>query len=349
MLILGLLAIVIHLFSRHEHLVEKYYSTGVYPYIGNALRLLTGWVPFSLGDWLYLCFVFWVLFKLWKFCSTIKRNGWVHQPWKEWTFRALRVALVLYVTFNILWGLNYNRTGIAAQVDLEFADFNEKDLKALNLLLVEKVNHAKQLQLATGDFPNVNTMFVEVAQSFSGASKMYPFLRFKHTASKKSIWGWLGNMSGFTGYYNPFTGEAQTNTSVPVFMQPFIMLHESAHQLGYAKEQEANFVAFLVMEQSSNTHIRYSGYLDMFLYANRNLYYADSTAAREYRKQLNTSVISDINTYREFLDKHRAPFAPAVNWLYGKFLTFNRQPSGMRSYDEVTACLIAYYKKNGKI
>ncbi len=56
---------------------------------------------------------------------------------------------------------------------------------------------------------------------------------------------WLGNYLGFTGYYNPFTGEAQVNTTVPQFLLPNIALHEMGHQIGYAKEDEANFSAYL--------------------------------------------------------------------------------------------------------
>jgi hypothetical protein len=34
-------------------------------------------------------------------------------------------------------------------------------------------------------------------------------------------------------------------------------------------------------------------------------------------------------------------------WGYGEFLKANNQPAGKRSYNEVVAWLIAYYKKFG--
>ena len=37
--------------------------------------------------------------------------------------------------------------------------------------------------------------------------------------------------SGFLGYYNPFTGEAQVNTKVPQFVIPFTICHEMAINL----------------------------------------------------------------------------------------------------------------------
>jgi hypothetical protein len=82
----------------------------------------------------------------------------------------------------------------------------------------------------------------------------------------------LGNYTGFTCYYNPFTGEAQLNTTIPRFLQPFIACHEVAHQLGYAKENEASFVGYLAAKGSGNALLQYSTYLDIFMHANRNLF-----------------------------------------------------------------------------
>ncbi len=64
------------------------------------------------------------------------------------------------------------------------------------------------------------------------------------------MYSYLGNYLGFTGYYNPFTGEAQVNTTVPLFVQPFTTCHEIGHQLGYAKENEANFAGYLAAKSS---------------------------------------------------------------------------------------------------
>ena len=89
------------------------------------------------------------------------------------------------------------------------------------------------------------------------------------------MWGWLGNYSGFTGYYNPFTGESQVNSTVPVFTIPYTACHEVAHQLGYAKEMEANFAGYLAASTSDDNFFRYSVYLDLFRYANRNLFLLD--------------------------------------------------------------------------
>ena len=163
------------------------------------------------------------------------------------------------------------------------------------------------------------------------------------------MFGLFGNYFGFTGYYNPFTGEAQLNTLVPKFILPFTTSHEIAHQLGYAKEEEANFVGYLAATASTDTLFHYSTYLDLFVYANRQLFFVDSVAAKDFTTQLLPEVKSDIKEWREFLRRHKNPLEPVIRWAYGNYLRANQQPKGMTSYDEVIADLIAFYKKYGRI
>ncbi|GGG66770.1 hypothetical protein GCM10007332_31960 [Epilithonimonas arachidiradicis] len=66
------------------------------------------------------------------------------------------------------------------------------------------------------------------------------------------------NKTGILGYYNPFTAEAQYNPNIPSTQLPFTLAHEMAHQLGYAREQEASFIAYLSAKNSNNKELRYS-------------------------------------------------------------------------------------------
>lgn len=163
------------------------------------------------------------------------------------------------------------------------------------------------------------------------------------------MWGWLGNYTGFTGYYNPFTAEAQLNTTVPKFLHPFIACHEVAHQLGYAKEMEANFVGYLAGSNSGDPLIKYSVYLDIFLYSYRNLFIIDSISAKGYKDQLTPAVMKDLKEWADFNRNHSSVVEPLVRMVYGLYLRGNQQPQGVLSYDEVTGFIIAYYKKFGKI
>ena len=67
---------------------------------------------------------------------------------------------------------------------------------------------------------------------------------------------------GLSGFYMPFTGEPNFNDAQPDFDLPYVIAHEKAHQRGFAREDEANFIAFLVCVNSTDPYLRYSGYLN---------------------------------------------------------------------------------------
>jgi len=58
-------------------------------------------------------------------------------------------------------------------------------------------------------------------------------------------------------------------------------------------------------------------------------------------------VKKDRKELREFFQRHRNPIEKIIAWGYGEYLKANNQPAGKRTYDEVVAWLIAYYKKYG--
>ncbi len=75
---------------------------------------------------------------------------------------------------------------------------------------------------------------------------------------KSSLFSEFMSFTGILGYYNPFTAEAQYNNNLPSSYLPFTISHESSHQMGFAREQEANFVGYLIGVSSQNTDLRYS-------------------------------------------------------------------------------------------
>ena len=349
---LPLLAVVflIRLAAADQLLVEKYYSNAVYPEISNLLKFSFGWLPFSLGDILYGLFGGWLLYKITRLIILLFRRKYNWQLFWKLLGKVLMLALVVYILFNGLWGLNYNRKGIAAQLGIEMAKYSKQDLITIDSLLLEKANASKQV-LIRNDAGKKSTsqIFGHAKTAYQNLAVQYPFCTYKPSSVKSSAWNWLGNYAGFTGYYNPFTGEAQVNTTVPGFLQPFITCHEIAHQLGYAKENEANFVGYLAAVSATDTAFHYSVYLDLFLYAQRNLYGVDSITAKSFYKKRSPAIKADLTEWRNFNERHKSPLEPVFNWVYGKYLKNNEQPSGVLSYDEVTGFLIAYYKKFGKL
>ena len=341
------IALLIHGAGRQTEWVEDVYAQRWYPSISVWMRSCTGWIPVSLGDILYGLFGCWLLVRFIQFVRAYRQDKTNRSAlFLRQLLQITRTLGVLYILFNVLWGLNYNRPGLVWQLKLDTAAIQRSDLDTLNLLLLEKTNTWKQAALAyPTPVPTGNQLFVEARQSFVQAALIDSFMQLRTPVIKSSLWGWLGNYTGFLGYYNPFTGEAQVNTTVPAFSQPYTACHELGHQLGYARENEANFIGYLAARASTNPHVRYSMYLDLFLYANRTLSRVDSMQAKQIRMQLDTTVKQDLAAWRKFMLAHQNPIEPIIRAAYGVFLRRNQQPAGLLSYDEVTAFLVGYYRK----
>jgi Protein of unknown function (DUF3810) len=347
--ILLVIALFVKLFSLNAQLVERYYSNGIYKVLSKISRALFGWIPFSFGDILYVLAGVWLLVKLIKLGKALFLKPaavFAKENLQYYFFRCLNFILCIYLVFNIGWGLNYNRLGITHQLGLKVTDYSTAELIDINYQLLEKVNSCKSYLDSTKKIEISNKVLFEVtANAYYEAEKKYPFLEYEFTSLKPSLFGKLGSYSAFLGYYNPFTAEAQVNTTVPKFGQPFTACHEVAHQLGYAKEMEANFVGYLVASNSKDSFVRYAVYADLFKYANRALFFADTAGSNEIRKQLLPSVKKDFLEERLFYQKHSTVLDPALRNFYDAFLKSNGQELGIESYDEVTAFLIAFYKK----
>jgi hypothetical protein len=343
------LFVIINIIFYFPGFVEKYYSSGIYKFLSAGLRILFGWIPISIGDILYLSAAIWFLIRAWKTLKAVFKRRVTKETFLRSLRRSIAILLWIYIIFYGFWGINYGRLGIAYQLKLEPGDYTTEDLKFLTASLISKVNSTR---IGLGDsvaYPSKAEIFSMAKSAYENAEKKYYFLNYNIKSVKSSMWGWLGNYLGFLGYYNPFTGEAQVNTTVPAFVIPYTTCHEIGHQLGYGSEDEANFSGYLAAMSSTDERFHYSAYFDLFSYANHELFLRDSLAARANYKLLDTLVKKDIQEYRKFLEKHRNAIEPLINIIYGKYLQANNQPKGLNTYDEVVGWLIAYRKKYGDL
>jgi len=341
-------ALIIRIWAFFPGAVERLYSNGLYPVISGGQRLLLGWIPFSIGDLFYTVAGMYLLVMLGRSIRTIARKKAGRAYW----WRAFQGLVFwcgwIYVSFNALWGLNYNRLGVARQMHLAMKPYSNEELKTVVQIIIQRLHETDTAALHTRErFTKKSALFGEARLSYQSAGQRYPFLHYRLASVKPSLFSYLGDYLGFTGYYNPFSGEAQVNTTVPVFVQPFTTCHEMGHQLGYAKENEANFAGYLSAKSSADTAFLYSMYFDLYVYGMRELYRRDSISASNIKKQVPVQVKKDFADLRAFYDRYRNPFEPLITGMYGQYLRANQQPSGMQSYNEVVAFLIAYGKKYG--
>lgn len=347
-ILLILVVLAANIFIRNEVWVEKWYSKGFYFNYSRLLRICLGPIPLSLGDLLYIFIIIFLLLRFPKwisaFKSSSKRKAFV-------TSSLLKLCFYLgwiWVIFNVTWGFNNYRTSISRQLDFKVDQHpSYEDLSQLSTFLLNETNRYASGRKNISD--NASAFILKIDTAYSALSLKHPSIRFHHDSFKTSLFGILGNYMGYSGYYNPFTGEAQINDKMQSFTLPFTSLHEVAHQLGYAKENEANFVGYLAAIHSKDSSMLYSANLEMFLYANNALARLDTSKANKQLQMLSDIAKKDLKAYSQFIRLYEGPIDKATTWIYSKILHVNNQPEGMRSYSRVTLWLLGYLKKEKRL
>ena len=147
----------------------------------------------------------------------------------------------------------------------------------------------------------------------------------------------------FTGFYFPFTGEANLNIDSPACYLPSTIAHEMAHQRGIASEQECNFIAIAASTTAQSPAYRYSGWLMGFTYLSNALYRADPEAWQAVRVLLPDTVVADLRDNSAYWAAFEGPVNDAAQKVYDSFLKSSGESRGTQSYGTVVDMLMAYY------
>lgn len=352
-------AITIFLFSLFSMQVEEHYALVWYPAISNTLRTITKYLPFSMGDILGLLIIISLIVNLFRWVWEGISNKFTVHFIGAGVLHLVKTLLWIYIIFNLIWGLNYSRMGIAYQLNLEPEPYQKLSVTQVTNELMDSLNSCRrQIKDTALPIQEFNAISKEAYKRYQSVSMSYPFLNYRNRSVKQSMFSGMGDFIGFTGYFNPFTGEAQVRSDIPRVMVPFIACHEMAHQLGYASESEASFVGYLAASTSKDPYFKYSLYLELFSYAQSEelLLYSKEKDLKGFdslikfnRSYLDTLVKKDRKEIRQFFLKRKNNISPAFNSLYDQYLKLNKQSGGIQSYDDVLGWLIAYRKRGGKI
>jgi hypothetical protein len=353
------LALLLMGFGYFPAMVERCYSAGLYPVLLNVRLWITAWLPFSIGDLLYIFVCIYLIYKLIRSLIHIKKEG--ISKAKVW--RASAIILLVWISFKLLWGLNYDRLGAGHLLDIEQKAYSGAAVDSLVNELIDSLNSTRKLltqvkiQVDTLPVGNPAPYFSWAQEAYQRAKTSYTFLPKQAPRVKATLFNPLADYVGFTGYFNPFTAEGQVRTDMPGLELPFVACHETAHMLGFASESEANLIGYLVAIQSTNPYVRYSAYNEIFTYAQREQFVQlaqqkDSVrfmgAVAHNRARLDTLVKQDRQALRRFFNRHRSSVAPIMSGVYEQYLFLNKQNAGLKSYDEVIGWLIDVKRKQQK-
>ena len=329
--------------SRPE-LVETYYSEGIYPLISRFFRILLGWIPFSMGDFLYFSLTIIILRYLYTHARRIKSAP---LPFLRDVVMILAVA---YFTFHFLWGLNYYRQPIAHTLDIT-EEYSKNELVALTQRLTHKTNHL-QLAITQDTAERValpysrKEIFVKTVQGYEKLKHELPFLNYERESVKKSLFSTALSYMGYGGYLNPFTHEAQVNGRLPKFRFPVVAGHEIGHQVGYAAENETNLIGYLVTANNDDPYFQYSAAAYALGYCLSAIKREDEATFTELYRELHPGVQKNFQEMADFWKGFENPLEPVFKGIYDSFLKANNQKQGIKSYSSVVSLLVNYHKEN---
>lgn len=144
---------------------------------------------------------------------------------------------------------------------------------------------------------------------------------------------------GIAGYYNPLSGEANVNMKLPAWVLPFVTCHEIAHQLGVAREDEANLVGYLVGINSNDVDFQYSANYNMLRYI---LFEIRIKSPENYQKllgKISPRVLEDFKAENDFWAKYNGQMSIYTGIIFDKFLKINNQKKGINSYQDIVLWL----------
>lgn len=156
-----------------------------------------------------------------------------------------------------------------------------------------------------------------------------------------------------TGYYFPFSMEANYNSRMYVVNEPATLCHELAHLKGFIYEDDANFIGFLACISSEDPFFRYSGYMSVLAYVEREFLDSIDRKASVYQKHpaIRQCVYDDDIFLTEHawekVEEHAvietAVVKKASNQFTDATLKINGVDDGMKSYSRVVQLLLEYY------
>ncbi len=331
----------LQLLKKFPAFVEKYYSLGLYPLIGKISRTLFGWIPFSVGDIFYLLIT--ILALRWIF---INIRCLFKEPLKFLLDITATVSIV-YFMFHLLWGFNYYRLPLDKSLGLK-KDYTQEQLVKTTKRLIEKSN-ALHRKLGFADSVKIDLpytqaeIFYKTLNGYKNVEKEFPNLSLSTKSIKKSGWSLGLTYMGYSGYLNPFSGEAQVNNLIKTSKFPVVSCHEEAHQIGYAAENEANFIAVLTTLNNDDPYIQYSGYIFALRYCINEVAVTNEPLYEEMLCEINPGILKSYKEMRDFWESYDNPFEIFSKAWYNLFLKANNQEKGLMSYNYMVALVVNYY------
>lgn len=335
------LCTIMQIVFRHNTTVADFMTFGLSGYLRGIIAAVTSILPFSLGETVVVMLPLLLIVVLIKAFSTKGTND-------RLLYVLLVILTVIYALFVLTFSSSYGTSKADELFDIEASPVGRDELYEAALILTDEINSlCDDIDFDYASFSNMNYDLDELGEklvaAYDSLGEEYGFLlnfksRLKPIALSEPM-----TYTHISGVYTYYTGEANINMNYPDYTLPYTSAHEMAHQRGFAREKEANFVAFLVCESSNDAYVKYSGKLNMLEYILSALCKESYELYLDVFYSLDIRVRCEMASYSEFFDKYSgstaSEIAGAINDTY---LKSNGQSDGEKSYGLVVDLALSY-------
>lgn len=352
-LILLPFTILLHILSIFLPTVADFVNRVPAQAVRFLLAKLTGFLPFSLAE---ISFIILIPLAIFGMVISFKLASLDDpKPSRYYLSTLLGVFLTLYILFVFTLGTSYFTTTIDKELAIDKNKISKEEL----FETADEIRQQAEKLLDEIEFSengssvmpyDLDTLNEKLNQTYDILSERYGFIASLSSSVKPILMSKALTYTHMSGLYTYMTGEANVNTNFPDSTLPFTVAHEMAHQRGIAREDEANFVAFLVTMESDDPYIRYSGYYEVFKYFVNALYAADQELFKEIYARSDIRLVNEILAFNEFFKPYQNSAAATVTeTINDAYQQIQGVEEGIQSYSLVVDLTVAYHQKKGSL
>ena len=315
--------------------------------IRQILAQTTSIFPFSLAETLLFSSPIWIFILIKKGIKNAKNSM---QSTVKFVLNVLSVLLIIFITFVWTYSSGFYNSTIDKKLNLDVEKLSKNDLYDTSLVIIDNLNKLSEDVIYDNTGASVMPygyyrLSNEVYAAYERFENDYEAIVNFKSLVKPIILSDSLTYTHISGIYTFFTGESNINVNYPDFIVASSAAHEMAHQRGFARENEANFVSFVVLSSSQDSFLKYSAYLDVYSEIMNSLYSADKELYAEAYSKLNEKVKGDLRSYSNFFQKYKDSTAADVsNSINNSYLQANGQKDGIKSYGMIVDLTCAYLK-----
>ena len=339
--------VLVLLASANPDFVERYYSNGFYKYVTH-FNVFQYFPYASIAEIIFFVAIAALVCFLVVFIVRLVRNKENRLARiLEVIQKAFIIFGIAYFLFYLSWGFNYSRLPYSDIADLPIQESSISELKQLSATLITRTNEARatlpsaedgtlELPLTTAELQSITRDSYDKAVENS-----IPGISSNCSVPKAIAISPLLSYAGISGIYIPYTAESNYNNDAPMPLIGSSICHELAHRQGFAREDEANFISYLVCTNSQNDYLNYSGLLLAVTHSMNKLHERDRQSYNELYNLYSSEVIADLEANRTYWNERSGDIEEAVTNINDAYLKNNNLTDGVASYGRMVDLLLA--------